>query len=174
MELRLVVERLRENRLLCPDANSPICDLMFSCSPFLLVELLLLHYVFFRSSHRLWSRSGGGAPWRRNSGSWEVWENLRNFIHSRRFVICVGRHFGRGEVKKGRRGWWHGGRVCCYLSCWHCAGTNLAYLRWAFFISSLQFSHFFSLSETAISGSWFSPFLSLKVLHSFGLGCSSR
>jgi hypothetical protein len=34
------------------------------------------------------------------------------------------------------------------LSCWHCAGTNLAYLRWAFFISSLQFSHFFSLSET--------------------------
>ncbi len=53
MELRLVVERWRENRLLCPDANSPICDLSFSCSRFPLVELLLFRYVFFGSSHQI-------------------------------------------------------------------------------------------------------------------------
>ncbi len=39
--------------LLCPDANSPICDLMFSCSRFLLVELLLFRYVFFLSSQQI-------------------------------------------------------------------------------------------------------------------------
>ncbi len=63
MELRLVVERWRENRLLCPDANSPICDLMFSCSRFLLVELLLFLYVFFLiSAPDCGSSSGGAAP----------------------------------------------------------------------------------------------------------------
>ncbi len=141
---------------------------MFSCSRFLLVELLLFRYVFFRSSHQIAEAGVAGRHRDAELVEAETYERIlgTSFIQDNLLFVLDG-ILGGERKKTGRRGWWHGGRVCCYLLCWHCAGTNLAYLRWAFFISSLQFSHFFSLSETAISGRWFSPFLSSKVLQIF-------
>lgn len=146
MELRLVVERCRENRLLYPDANSLICDLMFSCSRFLLVELLLFRYAFFRSSHQIAEAGVAGRHRDAEIVEAEKYERIlgTSFILDGLLFVLDGIFGGTGKKRKKRMMAW---RTCLLLFvmfalCWNKFGVSAVSL---FHFFSAVFSFLFSL-----------------------------
>ncbi len=175
MELRLVVERWRENRLLCPDANSLICDLMFSCSRFLLVELLLFRYVFFRSSHHIAEAGVAGRHRDAELVEAETYERIlgTSFIQDN-LLFVLDRILGGDRNKKEEEddGMEDVFAAICHVGTvleqiWRICGELFSFLLCSFLISFLSLKlQFLAAGSPRFSRQKFSK--------SFGLGCSSR